>query len=202
MDIITESLMFTEQSMATIQWNPDTIYPLLQGIEYEVDISLYYLNVVTEQWVKTLVFKTATENDGEEDITFRNIALRDADTAPVAVYVSLSPSIEQNELRGHELKPGVWSAKFYFVESSVLQPSGSRLCSAWHQSEPEGIGKEILDSVASCPRTEEQASQLCDSGVRLDNYISIYGNNLYAQQHINFFHPDSTCYSQPIINEM
>ena len=200
MDIITESLMLTEQSTASIEWNPDTIYPLLPAIEYVVDISLYHLNVETEQWVKTVVLKTATENDGEEEITFRSIALRDADTAPVVVYVSLSPSNEQDELRGHELKPGVWSAKFYFVESSVLQPS--RLCSAWYQSEPEGIGKEILDSVASCPPTEVQASQLCNSGVRLDNYISIYGNNLYTQQHMNFFHPDATCYSQPIINEM
>lgn len=202
MDIITDSLMLKEQSAATIQWNADTIFPLLPALEYSVDISLYHLDVVTEQWMKTLVFTTATENDGEEEIIFRNIALRQ-DTVPVVVHVSLSPSDEQDELRGLEQTPGVWSAMFYFVESSVLQPSGSRLCSAWHRSESEGIGKEILDSVASCPRTEEQASQLCNSGVRLDNYISIYGNNMYAWQHMNFFHPDATtCYSQPIVNEM
>lgn len=199
------TLIFTEHSIARLQWNPDMVFPALQANEYNVDISLYRLNIDTEQWNHVLVFATETGNDGEEEISFQGISI-DGNTAPIAVFVSVTLSDDgtiQSQLKPHEQRPGVWSAEFYFATPAVLESKCSKLCLGWYRSEPNSIGNEILSSVSPCPRTEQQASQLCNSGVIEEDYVSVYGNNLYAEQRMKFFHPDATtCYKQPLANEM
>ena len=213
-DIITDTVVFTKQSRAVIQWTPETVFSLPPDtgieIDYFVTISLYQLSVNTAQWKEVHVFVTETVNDGEEEIVFPDTLSRDgtAVTSPIAVFISVTPSdtnFIQEKLKLYDLRPGIWSAEFYFAESSIFQPyrEGLTLCDAWYLSEPDNIGTEILNSVDPCPPTQQQASQLCNSGVIVERYFSLYGNVRYNEQRMNFFHPDATiCYKQPIVNEM
>ena len=167
--------------------------------EYQVNITLFELDNELEEWKEVLTLISATNNDGEEET---KIVFVSEISGPVAVFVSVaySNSINpiQSKIEEYQLRPGIWSAEFYYTETY----GSSQACTAWYLSEPNDIGSEILRSVVPCPPTEQQASQLCNSGVTLENHISIFGNTLYDKQRKNYFHPSSTaCYKQPIVNE-
>lgn len=203
-DILADTLVFTDQSKVTVQWKPDIIFPQLPAMDYDVDIYVYEFNTDTEVWKEVHALSLETENDGEEEVTFPGTIRVEGSTAPISLLVCASESHSsalQQALASFEQKPGRWSAEFYYAERLVLERRSYRLCTAWYLSEPVNIGTEILDYVTSCPPTEEQASQLCNSGVVVERHISIFGNSMYDQQRREYFHPDAAiCYKQPIPN--
>ena len=196
-DIITESLVLANESKVHLQWNPQLIFPFLTAND-SIDIKMFELDTELEEWKEVHILVSATSNDGEEETM---IVFTSKNSTPIAVFVSVAYSNSnpiQNRLEENELRPGIWSAIFYYTETN----GSSLACTAWYSSEPNDIGKKILQSVVPCPPTEQQASQLCNSGVTLENYISIFGNTLYDEQRRNYFHPSAAaCYKQPIINE-
>ena len=189
----------------TLQWDPDTVFSQLVATDYTVDISVYEFNTETNVWKEVSILVMATDNDGEEEVTFPNIFV-EGSIAPIAIFVSVTKSISstiQEALTLYDLKPGKWSAEFYYAETLVLERRSNRLCTAWYLSEPEDIGNEILSTVTACPPTEEQASRLCNSGVVIERHFSIFGNSIYDRQRREYFHPDAAiCYKQPILNSL
>ena len=173
-----------------IHWSPDSIVPLhLQGtfavtFDYNVDIYLYLLNFDLREYVFIEKLASDVPNTGTYEITVPLINLSEGFTTGV-IGISLSeqyPSQSTNSEIALHLLQG--AAKFGLVYiGNSLNSTLRTLCSSWHSSEAEDIGKTLLNRLPPCPPTRACAES--DLDFKEDKFL------------LSFFHPDaSSCFRQ------
>ena len=186
-------LLLLPGNKTVIRWSPDSIIePHLQEAfsltnNYNVDISLYQLDLVSENY--TLIEKLATDvpNTGIYEITVPSVNLSGSVAAGV-IGISLS---EQFALRSTRnaftnfalglLKRAPKFGLYYFGYSVVARAA----CSAWRLLEPEDIGETISNRLPPCPPVIEAA--INDPVFEESNFL------------LWFYHPGaSSCFRQVI----
>ena len=159
----TTDLLLFSGNQTIIHWSPDSIVSSYLQETFEitnVDISLYKLNVVSENY--TLIKKLATNvpNSGVYDIMIPSIDQSENVIAGIIGIGLSEQSISQsthnvaNTLRLLLANAIFFSPVLYITTLSL----NSRIsCSLWLSSEPENIGEIISMELPPCPKTMQKA---------------------------------------------
>lgn len=202
MDIRTDSLLLLAGSDLHLTWTPNSIFPALPSTEYKIDALLYTYSVTEEEWKEQAFLVELVDNSGSLEVTLPSVLQGTGGTSnpiPIAIQLFASHLGATTELHEDviqaDLRVGVWTSLFYYATAQV-HSLGFLVCTPWHLNEPPDIDQTLLNRTGACPPTEDRAL-LPNSGVRPERYISFFGNTLYEEQHMNFFHPRaSSCYTQ------
>ncbi len=90
--INTNTLSFTSYDTLTVNWSPElflppTLFPTATPTNYRVDIILYELDLVNNQWTERTTLLSNTANDGTETIKVTEPSVMTSDIAPVVIKV-------------------------------------------------------------------------------------------------------------------
>ena len=187
----SDDLLLMPGNKTIIRWLPDSIVPPhLQETfavtnDYNVDISLYRLDLASESYILIIEIANDIPNTGIYEITIPAIDLPDNFAAGV-IGISLSEQFATRSTRNALTSSAVGllsrAAKFglvYFGASLVARG----ICSVWHSLEPDDIGETILNRLPPCPPSIDAA--LIDENFTESNFL------------LSFYHPGaSSCFRQ------
>ena len=189
----TADVLLVPNNRTTIRWSPDSIIPqYLQGTfgitnNYGVDVSLYQLDLASENY--TFIMKLASDipNNGSSEITIPSLDWPENFTAGV-IGISLSESSASRSTRSTVssavLRLLTRAPKFglAYVATSL---AARLICSAWCSSQPKDIGEMILDRLPPCPPV--RAAALNDPDFDEENFL------------LSFYHRGaSSCFRQVV----
>ena len=190
----TADLLLLPGNKTIVRWSPDSIVPPnLQEIfgiasNYTVDISLYQLNLVLENY--TLISKLATDipNTGVYEITAPSINQSEEVIAGV-IGISISEQFNSRDrsTRNAALVIRVIQIAFSPVIQFAVSLFLREKCSEWLSSEPSDIGKIISSTLPACPQNREKALE--DTNFKEENFLlSVYhkGASSCFRQRTNF----------------
>lgn len=194
------NLLLSPDNSIHLNWLPSSIVPLVNPDDYNVDIDLYRYNPERRLWHSAATVASDIANTGSRTVTVPHILFDDnriADVYPIAFFVTpfqRNDDFESRKRRNVESSPfldhfrgeaGRWTTVLYYTVFPFLR----RRCIDWCDSQPLGIGEEILNRVDPCPPLLQQARS---SNSRLTEDSS--STRRLSNQ---FFHPEAqTCFRQ------
>ena len=211
-DIETNSLLLRNGSAVKVKWPRDLLVPSLESIDTEnglVDIKLYERNLNSEShpFRELTTIASNIPNTGETDVIIPDLNdMVSGGICQVSIKVEIK-SLPTGKIRRNipKVAPVILPALVKFsIWTGILYLGGSVankvLCQRWVNSQPPGIGEEILDLVSMhypCPPTLNRA-QAPNSGFETDLKDSqIVGANYLNDLQRNFFHPNTfRCFRQ------
>ena len=184
-------ILLLPNDKAVINWSPDSIVPLYfedtfaVSTDYNVDIYLYRLDLMSENYTKIERIASNIPNTGMYEITLPLVNLQDSFAASL-IGISLSKQFASRSTR-NALSNTVLSLLTRASKFGLIYVGGSlasrALCAAWLLTEPDDIGEMILDRLPPCPPVQNAA--LNDPVFTEENFL------------LSFFHPGaSSCFRQ------
>ena len=184
-------ILLLPNDKAVIRWSPDSIIPpqfedaFAVPTDYNVDIYLYRLDLMSENYTRIEKLVSDIPNTGMYEITLPLVNLPDAFAAGL-IGVSLSEQFTSRSTR-NALSNAVLGLLRRASNFGLIYVGGSlaarALCAAWLLTEPDDIGEKILDRLPPCPPVRNAA--LNDPDFTEENFL------------LSFFHPGaSSCFRQ------
>ena len=216
-------MMFSSETSVHVEWSPESMLPMENPNNYEVDISLLELNTRTRIWSNLASLGTGLPNSGSADVRIPNIQPENTlqqSISAVVVQISLSSSsidparltqkgINSDFLKSlsqHTLKTIINGPVRFLnkVESQMIQ---RMLCSEWSNLQSLAVLEDVLTQLIHCPLTLEVA-RLPNQGLREDrissmipivgrirNFTDTLVDDLYQQY---FYSGTTECFHQRI----
>ena len=181
----SEDVLLFPGNKTIIRWSLDSLDASAVTTGYNVDIYLYRLDLLSENYVLLENIASDIPNTGMYEITLPLVNLPDAFAAGL-FGVSLSEQFTSAST-GNAIPDDVLdlirkASKFglIYVGSSVASRG---ICAAWHLTESDDIGETILDRLPPCPPIRDAA--LNDPDYIEQNFL------------LSFYHPGaSSCFQQ------
>ena len=176
---------------AVIRWSPDSIVPphfedtFAVATDYNVDIYLYRLDLMSENYTRIEKLASDIPNTGMYEITLPLVNLPNPIAAGL-IGVSLSEQFTsrstRNALSNTVLGLLRRASNFGLIYVGVSLASRA-ICAVWLLTEPDDIGEMILDRLPPCPPVRNAA--LNDPDFTEENFL------------LSFYHPGaSSCFRQ------
>ena len=179
-----------------VEWNPESLLPLLKANLFTVNIRLQRLEKENLEWEEFVDIKLGLPNNGTASFQAPNIskAHDDADAYPVAIQISVgppssdSPQVEMyRDFLGNVTdNVSLWRSDLFYADSLDMFES----CMDWYgMASSFGNGTAIRSRVPCCKETQKKAAAP-NSGFVRDRRDDL----------IAFLHPNAdTCYLQETI---
>ena len=122
------------------------------------------------------------------------------DIAPLAIQVATSQNVDSDlyeDLISLQNRAAKWSSLFYFVKDDRT----SRVaCNSWYQEQSSDEVNLLALKGLPCPPRVEQA-RASNSGLKENVFVSVFGNSVYHEQKLNYFHPGArSCFGEMVLN--
>ena len=202
-DIEIDSLLLRAGRVARLRWPRELLLPPLESVNTDngvVSIRLYERNMSSESepFRELAMLAPNIPNTGQIDVVIPDLSnLVTESVCPVSINVEIrslpqSPNLPPTP----QYTFSQWTGEVYLATDTLFHDK----CQEWVNSQPSGIGEEILSRVSTsypCPPTVNRVLAP-NSGFERDFKGSQllptnYFNNLLRQ----FFHPGtSQCYRQ------
>ena len=194
----TNRVSFTAKDTIQLEWFPGSIFPRNLPSEFQVNISMYGLNLEKGEWELIRTFLSDSDNDGQEFVIIPEDLNSCLEILPV---VSASSSTIRSGTLPTKLiesgqSAGRWSSQYYYINPIVATRTSYHLCESWYMEEAEGAtGALFSDDLSPCPPQESQARIINSRLIEID-YTSFFGSTMYRRQWLRTFHPGaSTCFT-------
>lgn len=193
---------FTANDTIELQWSPESIFPRNSSSEFQVNISMYGLNLQTGEWELMHTFVSNSDNDGLEIVRIPRDLNKSLEILPVTFQVAASnnslSTVSSGTLYTKLVRAGQnagrWSSQYYYFNPVVATRTSYHLCQSWYEEEAED-GSLLLDDLSPCPPQESQARAI-NSGLMEIDYTSFFGSTSYRRQWMESFHPGaSACFT-------
>ena len=188
----TNDTLLLPTNKTIVKWSPDSVIkPHLQETfavtnGYDVDISLYFLNLSSMSYVFIEKLANDVPNNGMYEITVPSVNPENFTVITGIIGISLSeqyasqPTLDDFTKIPLQLLKKASKFGIFYIRSSKHSRG---LCSTWRLSEPEDIGKTLLNRLPPCPPNRGCAEN--DLDFTEDNFL------------LSFLHPGaSSCFRQ------
>ena len=191
-DVESDDVLLLPGNKTIVRWSPDSIVPpnfqaaFAVTNDYNVDISLYQLDLLSKNYVFIGKLANNIPNTGLYEITMPSFNLSESFTTAV-IGVSLSEQFASRSSRF--IHNAITKLALRLLKSSpktTLIIIGASLfaraaCAVWHSMEDENIGEEILGKVPPCP----------------PNVGAFEFDERFTEDKLSLLHPGAfTCYRQ------
>ena len=202
-DIETDSLLLRAGRVARLRWPRELLLPSLESVDTDngvVNIRIYERNMSseTEPFRELATLAPNIPNTGQIDVVIPDLSnIVSESICPVSINVEIK-SLPQspNSPPKPQYKFSQWMGEAFLAVDTLFHDK----CQEWVNSQPPGIGEEILNRVSTfypCPPTLNRV-QAPNSGFETDLKGSqIWPTNYFNNLQRNFFHPNTfKCYRQ------
>ena len=188
----TDDVLLLPGNQTVIRWSPDSIVPphlkKAYGLtdNFTVDISLYQLNIESENYKFTMKLASDIPNTGIYEITIPSIDQSENFVAGI-IGVSLSEQFTPRSSRSviNTVYNLLKISPIFGVTYVGISLYARAMCSDWCSSEPNDIGETLLENLPPCPPTRDAADN--DPIFNESNFL------------LFFYHPGaSSCYRQVV----